>query len=119
MQTAQMILTALLKYILPILYGALGASAYIVRSLAAEIKDSTYSAGSVVRYELRFYLGAVAGLSIAWFTSDAKSAEGAGILQSLSPLALAFLAGYSVELLFSLLDRFVSAFSGPEPKRVP
>lgn len=118
-QTAQITLTALLKYILPILYGALGASAYIVRTLATEIKEHTYSLGSAVRYELRFFLGAVAGLSIAWFTSDPKSAESAGILQSLSPLALAFLAGYSVELLFSLLDRLVSAFSGPEPKRVP
>jgi hypothetical protein len=38
-------------------------------------------------------------------------------LQSLSPLALAFLAGYSVDLLFSLLDRLVVAFSGPEPRR--
>ena len=118
-QTAQITLTALLKYILPILYGALGASAYIVRSLATEIKEHTYSLESTVRYELRFYLGAVAGLSIAWFTSEPKSAETAGILQSLSPLALAFLAGYSVELLFSLLDRLVSAFSGPEPKRIP
>jgi hypothetical protein len=120
LQTAQITLTAILKYILPILYGALGASAYIVRTLASEIKDSTYSLGSTIRYQLRFYLGAVAGLSIAWFTSDPKAAEAsAGILQSLSPLALAFLAGYSVELLFSLLDRIVSAFSGPEPKRTP
>jgi hypothetical protein len=119
MQTAQIIMTALLKYILPILYGALGASAYIVRSLANEIKDFTYIAGSKMRYELRFYLGAVAGLSIAWFTSETKSAETSGIVQSLSPLALAFLAGYSVELLFSLLDRLVTAFSGPEPKQRP
>lgn len=115
--TAQIMLTALLKYLLPILYGLLGACAYIVRSLTNDIRDSTFSLGSKVRYQLRFYLGAVAGLSIAWFTSDAKPAESAGMLQSLSPLALAFLAGYSVELLFSFLDRFVTAFSGPEPKR--
>jgi hypothetical protein len=116
LQTSQITLTALLKYILPILYGALGASAYIVRSLANELKTSTYSLSSTIGYQLRFYLGAVAGLSIAWFTSDAKSAENAGILQSLSPLALAFLAGYSVELLFSVLDRLVASFSNPERK---
>jgi hypothetical protein len=115
LRTAEIILTAILKYILPILYGALGASAYIVRSLATEIRDQTYSRASNVTYQLRFYLGAVAGLSIAWFTSDVKSSETAGILQSLSPLALAFLAGYSVELLFSLLDRIVLAFSNVEP----
>jgi len=116
LQTAQIMLTALLKYILPILYGALGASAYIVRTLANEIRDSTHSVGSTLRYQLRFYLGAVAGLSIAWFTSDPKPAETAGLLQSLSPLALAFLAGYGVELLFSLLDRLVGAFSTLEAK---
>ncbi len=116
-QTSQIILTALLKYILPILYGALGASAYIVRVSADEIKSYTFSTGSIVRYELRFYLGAVTGLSIAWFTSDPKSAETAGVLQSLSPLALAFLAGYSVDLLFSFLDRLASAFSSAPPKQ--
>jgi hypothetical protein len=115
LRTAEIILTAILKYILPILYGALGASAYIVRRLAMEIRDHTYSRASNIIYQLRFYLGAVAGLSIAWFTSDVKSSETAGILQSLSPLALAFLAGYSVHLLFSMLDQIVSAFSNFGP----
>jgi hypothetical protein len=116
LQTAQIILPALLKYVLPILYGALGASAYIVRALTAEIRDTTYTVGSGIRYQLRFYLGAVAGLAIAWFTSDPRPLENNGIMESLSPLALAFLAGYSVELLFSLLDRLVTAFSGPAPE---
>ncbi|MBR0700018.1 hypothetical protein JQ599_08900 [Bradyrhizobium diazoefficiens] len=116
-QTAQIVLTALLKYVLPILYGALGASAYIVRMIADEVRSYTFSRDSIVRYELRYYLGAVAGFSIAWFTSESKSTETAGILQSLSPLALAFLAGYSVDLLFSFLDRLASAFSSPAPKQ--
>jgi hypothetical protein len=111
MQTAKIALTTLVAYILPILYGALGASAFIVRALADRIRAITYTAESNVGYELRFYLGAVAGLSIAWFTSGDKGADTAGMLQSLSPLALAFLAGFSVELLFSLLERVVAAFS--------
>jgi hypothetical protein len=113
---AEVKLAAMLKYLLPFLYGLLGACAYIVRTVANEIRDSTYSIRSSARYQLRFYLGAVAGLSIAWFTSDTKASGSAGMLQSLSPLALAFLAGYSVDLLFALLDRLVTAFSGPEPK---
>jgi hypothetical protein len=119
MQTAQIILTALIRYILPILYGTLGAATYIARILSNDIKEATYSLDSKIRYQLRFALGAVAGFSIAWFTSDVKQAENVGIFQSLSPLALAFLAGYSVDLLFSLLDRLVVAFSGPEPRRTP
>ena len=101
MQTAKIALATLLTYLLPILYGALGASAFIVRSLAERIRAITYTAESNVGYELRFYLGAVAGLSIVWFTSGERGADTSGMLQSLSPLALAFLAGFSVELLFS------------------
>jgi hypothetical protein len=75
MQTAQIILTALIKYILPILYGVLGAATYIARFMANEIKDATYSIESKIRYQLRFALGAVAGFSIAWLTSDVKQQE--------------------------------------------
>jgi len=118
-QTAKIALMTLATYILPILYGALGASAFIVRALADRIRAITYTAESNVGYELRFYLGAVAGLSIAWFTSGdrvADTADTVGTLESLSPLALAFLAGFSVELLFSLLERVVAAFSVPAAK---
>ena len=106
-----------MQYLLPILYGALGASAFIVRALATEIRATTYTNESNVGYQLRFYLGAVAGLSIAWFTSGGKVAETSGLLPSLSPLALAFVAGFSVELLFSLLERVVAAFSVAESKK--
>jgi len=36
-------------------------------------------------------------------------------LKTLSPLALAFLAGYAVELIFTAMDRIVGAFSGGRP----
>ena len=32
---------------------------------------------------------------------------------AISPFALAFAAGYSVDLLFTLLDKIVNAFSAP------
>lgn len=95
-QTAKIALATLLKYLLPILlqikyllpilYGALGARAFIVRSLADQIKATTYTAQSNVGYQLRFYLGAVAGLSIAWFTSDPKGGKTAGMLQYLTTI---------------------------------
>ena len=34
-----------------------------------------------------------------------------GLFKSLSPFALAFLAGYSIELVFSAMDRFLTAFT--------
>jgi len=41
---------------------------------------------------------------------------------AISPFALAFAAGYSVDLLFTLLDKIVNAFSAPHdvpPPKVP
>jgi len=34
-----------------------------------------------------------------------------GLFRTLSPFALAFLAGYSVELLFAAMDRLIAAFT--------
>jgi hypothetical protein len=34
-------------------------------------------------------------------------------IYSLSPLALSFLSGYSIELLFSAMDRLISTFTAP------
>jgi hypothetical protein len=39
-----------------------------------------------------------------------------GTLSSVTLLALALLAGYSVELLFSAMDRLISAFSSERPR---
>jgi hypothetical protein len=55
------------------------------------------------------HMGALAGLIAIWFLQpDASTAE---IFKTLSPFALAFLAGYSVEVVFSAMDRFIAAFS--------
>jgi uncharacterized membrane protein len=77
----------------------------------SEINARTYREDSDTSYNLRIYLGILAGLAIGWFLSpNAKGGEG-GVLQAL----LAFLAGYSVELLFSAMDRLLDAFSTKTP----
>ena len=111
---ARSVLNNLQTYVLPPIYGLLGATAYVLRLLLSEIRSRTYRSRTHTSYELRIYLGLLAGLAIGWFvTPDPRS--GQNVLQSLSPLALAFLAGYSVELLFSALDRFLAAFSTKSP----
>ncbi len=107
--TGHLKLEILGTYLLPLLYGLLGACAYVLRSVTTEVKAEIFSRTSDVSYRLRLMLGLVAGLSIGWFLHPAG--KDAGLLASLSPLALAFVAGYSVELLFAALDRIVSAFS--------
>jgi len=119
LQAGQIILESLSTYVLPLLYGLLGACVYVLRTLSIEIKNLIYTIESDIRFQLRIYLGALAGLAIGWFSPSGSTAgfiDGAdggtgGTLLSIGPVALAFLAGYSVELLFSAMDTIITAFS--------
>lgn len=102
------ILESLSKYLLPLLYGLLGACVYVLRTLSLEIKNLVYTVESDIRFQLRIYLGALAGLAIGWFVTE-QSAP--GVVRSVTPIALAFVAGYSVELMFSAMDTIIDAFS--------
>jgi hypothetical protein len=86
----------------------LGSCVYILRTLSAEIRSRTYSEESNIGFQIRLYLGMLGGMVIAWFVAPDASE---GLFKSLSPFALAFLAGYSVELLFSAMDKLLSAFT--------
>lgn len=106
---ATFILEVIQSYVLPILYGLLGAFAFVLRKLSREVNEKSFSRESRVNYLLRIHLGALAGLSIGWFFGNTMHA--AVNISSLSPLALAFLAGYSVDLLFSSMDRIIDSIS--------
>lgn len=93
-------------YFLPLLYGFVGACAYILRSISNEIAAVTFSPNSNVRYRLRWQLGALSGLAIGWLAS---TPSGGG--SNISQFALAFVAGYSVDLLFVLMDKIIATFT--------
>ncbi len=117
--SANSTLSSLATYVLPLLYGLLGSLAYILRSLAREVVAVTFSEVSRTRFRLRWPLGMLAGIAIGWFF-DPSNLPG---IEALQPLALAFLAGYSVELLFTGLDKTIATFTNegqvPPPKPVP
>jgi hypothetical protein len=114
--TARLKLEILSKYILPLLYGLLGAFAFVLRDIAREVQAETYSRSADVGYTLRIFLGLVAGLSVAWFIQPPGTGS---VLATISPLALSFVAGYSVDLLFTAMDRIVGAFSSRTGAQVP
>ncbi|MBO6827708.1 MAG: hypothetical protein JJ879_16020, partial [Sneathiella sp.] len=114
------ILQAISGYILPILYGLIGACFYILRQLPKEIENLTFSMNSYIGYSLRMAQGPLAGIIISYFftaESNAPSPINNALqihnvdsnLSALSPLALCFLAGYSIEFLFKFLDRILTA----------
>lgn len=98
------ILNVLQSYILPLLYGLLGAFIFVLRDLLREIKSLTFTYDDEIRYRLRLPLGSLAGMIVGWFLKP----EEAGLGASLSPMALAFLMGYHVEILFAMMDKAIS-----------
>lgn len=117
LEQANIVLQVMQLYFLPLLYGLLGASAYVLRNIAIEIKTLTYAVDSNIRYRLRVQLGMLSGLAVGWFADSSGGlmvSEHALSFETLSPLALAFLAGYSVEVLFSFMDKLINAFSSSE-----
>jgi hypothetical protein len=100
-------------YILPLLYGWVGAMAYVLRRMIKAVQELTYRKVYDVEFSLRVYLGVLAGVAIGWFFKPdvAKTGGGEVSFASLTPFALSFVAGYSVELLFTAMDRMVGAFT--------
>jgi len=93
-------------WILPFLYGLLGASIYLMRS---QLSTRTATI-TLMPALLRIALGGVAGIVIGWFGVTANSPSSVVAPSSL-PFALAFMAGFSIDVLFSLLDRFNRAIT--------
>jgi hypothetical protein len=118
--TLKMILDFLAAYLLPALYGLLGACAFVLRQLSADLSRDfstlRFAHDSRVRYSLRLNIGVLAGLAVGWFIDPTQ--EGS-VVANLSPLALAFVAGYGSDLLFAVLDRIVNAFSSQPAAEVP
>ncbi len=100
---AQFVLVILQSYLLPLLYGILGAETSVLRSLSREIESVTYSEKAGVQHLLRISLGALAGIMVGWFSFLLPN-ETVSFFGSVSPLAIAFVVGYNIELFFSLMD---------------
>jgi len=96
-------------YILPLLYGLVGGFTFVLRELNSEIKNLTFTSSDNTKYLLRILLGAIAGLSIGLFWGDIEKSESLG-LASLSPMLLAFIAGYCVEYVFIFIENIVLGF---------
>lgn len=96
-------------WVLPFLYGLLGACVYVMRRLLFDARAAVVENLVIL---LRLALGALAGVVIGWFASPST----AGALGASSAVSwqyvLAFLAGFSIDNLFHLLDRANRVLSG-------
>jgi hypothetical protein len=92
--------------ILPILYALLGTCAYLLRTFEDQMSTRTFI--PTVANSARFLIAAIGGTVIGLFGGFTSQA-------SASPLALAFLVGYGVEIFFAFLEGLIKSFT----KNVP
>jgi hypothetical protein len=111
---------ALANCLLPVLYALLGTCAYLLRSFERDMSNRTYVPSSA--NSARFLIAAISGGVVGLFNNFTNS-PGA----SVPPLALAFLAGYAVDVFFSFLESLIKSFTRtkdtseepPQPKSHP
>jgi TRAP-type C4-dicarboxylate transport system permease small subunit len=67
---------------------------------------------------LRIALGGLAGIIIGWFWVSGAIGAGPSVPHISSiPFGMAFLAGFSIETLFSIFDRLNRTIENREPKK--
>lgn len=92
---------------LPFSYGALGALAYLLRSAHIHLHQRTFSPLHLPEYYNRMLLGILAGGTVKLFITTIADETGAFV--NLSAAALAFIAGYNCDFLFSAVERIGAA----------
>jgi len=99
-ESATILTGAFASTILPVLYALLGAGANVLRCLEIQLRARTFITES---HSPRFITAAIAGAVVGLFNF------GQGV--SVSPLAIAFLSGYAVDVFFSFLESLIQALS--------
>jgi hypothetical protein len=97
------IITPYAAWILPALFAVLGAMIYFLRLLV----DPTQPSPRLNRIVHRMALAALAGVIAGWFWEPAFGANSEFQAAGLGLFTFAFIVGFSIEVFFSLLDRFV------------
>jgi hypothetical protein len=95
---------AMATCILPVLYALLGTCAYLLRSFSEEMRNRTFVPSH--SDSARFLIAAIGGGVVGLFGNFTIN-QGA----SISPLAVAFLVGYAVDVFFSFLEGLIQAFT--------
>jgi hypothetical protein len=95
---------AVTSCVLPMLYALLGASAFLIRSFSEQRRKRTFTRHG--QRPARLLIAAICGLVIGLFGNF-----GDGHTVGLSPLAVAFMVGYAVDLFFLYIDGLLRALA--------
>ena len=92
--------------LLTYLYALLGAATYGLRDLSSQLAERTWTPIRATKLWLRMVLAFVAGFVIGIFADFSQQI-------TLSPVAAAFIVGYSVEVFFSFIDGVIGRLRTP------
>ena len=95
---------ALTACLLPILYALLGTCAYLLRGFEEELRTLTFVPSSKTHWA-RFLIAGIGGAVVGLFNFALTQSA------SVSPLAIAFLVGYAVDVFFSFLEGLLQTFT--------
>ena len=96
--------------LIPFLYGAFGACIFILRQAEEQLRERTFDPRRQPEYRNRLVLGTLSGGVIVLLYSSGGSEADIKITEA----ALGFIGGYSIDLIFSLLDRIVNTLKPAE-----
>lgn len=110
LDTLLILLGTLLDSTVPMIFGALGACAYLLMEGHMWIWNKTFSANLIQRDHIKLVIGALSGLIIIELIWPQPN-PGGPVLGSVSvgKAGLAFLAGYSTDFLFETIKRLIGA----------
>jgi len=101
----------LIGALIPFTYGAFGATVRMLRITETRLRERSFDPRRLAEHRNRLVLGTLSGGVVVLVVSTGGVGE---MDVKLTEAALGFLAGYSIDLLFSLLDRLVKAISPDE-----
>jgi hypothetical protein len=90
--------------ILPVFYALLGTFAYILRTFERQVSARSYVPSAAD--SARFVIAAIGGAVVGLFTNFTV---GQGV--KVSPLAIAFLVGYAVDVFYAFLETLIVSFT--------
>lgn len=94
--------------LVPFAYGAFGASVRLLRITEERLRNRTFDPRRITEHRNRFVLGTLSGGVMVMLYSSGGVGD---VDVKLTEAALGFIAGYSIDLLFALIDRLVGALT--------
>lgn len=97
-------------WLLPVVCGLLGGLVYVMRMLLEPASNV-----GLKDIAIRVLAGGIAGLVVGWFLAPSALSSGSTVQITATPFGLAFFAGFSIDVLFTLMDRLKLALVQPVP----